>query len=177
MLKKLSSREKYILAAVIFVILLSLLYTVLIEPMMARRRDMNNRIGIVKAKLRKSLALMKDKSGIEQEYDHFTSRLKQAVNDEQVVTVVLDELEKAAQRTGVSITSMRPKPAKQKQYFRQFEVEVETESDMAGLMKFIFEIKNSPQLIKIDKLNLNTKGGQQAVLIRAFMLVSKISIG
>jgi Tfp pilus assembly protein PilO len=136
----------------------------------------DNRIGLIKAKLHKSLVLMKDKSRIEDEYAGFTQRLKRAVNDEQAVTVVLDELEKAAQRTGLSITSMRPKPAKQKQYFRQFEVEIETESGMDALIKFIYEIKNSPQLIKIDKLNLNTRGGQQAVSIRASMLISKISI-
>ena len=176
MIRKLSAREKIILNAVIITVALSLIYIILIEPLVARWNNVNSRIGLVKAKLQKSLSLMKDKSKIEAEYNNFTQKLKQSSSDEQEITIVLDELEKAARRSGLRITSMRPKPAKQKEHYRQFEVEIETESDMSSLMRFIYDIKNSPQLIKIDKLNLNTRGGQQAVVIRAAMLISKISL-
>ena len=176
MIRKLSAREKIILNAVIITVVLSLIYIILIEPLVARWNNVNSRIGLVKAKLQKSLSLMKDKSKIEAEYNNFTQKLKQSSSDEQEITIVLDELEKAARRSGLRITSMRPKPAKQKEHYRQFEVEIETESDMSSLMRFIYDIKNSPQLIKIDKLNLNTRGGQQAVIIRAAMLISKISL-
>ena len=176
MLKKLSSREKYILYIVILVVAVSLIYIILIEPLVARWSNVNSRIELIKAKLQKSLSLMKDRSSIEAEYNSFTQKLKQSPSDEQEITIVLDELEKAARRSNLRITSMRPKPAKQKEHYRQFEVEIETESDMSSLMRFIYDIKNSPQLIKIDKLNLNTRGGQQAVVIRAAMVVSKISL-
>jgi Tfp pilus assembly protein PilO len=176
MMKKLSAREKIILCAVIIVVVLSLIYIGLVEPFIARWNNVNNRIDLLKGKLQKSLSLMKDKRSIDVEYESFAGKLKKSPSDEQEMTVVLDELEKAARRSNLKITSMRPKPARQKEYFRQFEVEIETESDMSSLMRFIYDIKNSPQLIKIDKLNLNTRGGQQAVVIRASMLVSKISI-
>ncbi|TRZ52517.1 MAG: hypothetical protein D4S01_02795 [Dehalococcoidia bacterium] len=176
MIRKLSAREKIILNAVIITVVLSLIYIILIEPLVARWNNVNSRIELVKAKLQKSLSLMKDKSKIEAEYNNFTQKLKQSSSDEQEITIVLDELEKAARRSGLRITSMRPKPAKQKEHYRQFEVEIETESDMSSLMRFIYDIKNSPQLIKIDRLNLNTRGGQQAVVIRTAMLISKISL-
>jgi Tfp pilus assembly protein PilO len=176
MIKKLSAREKIILYAVIIIAALSLIYIGLVEPLIARWNNVNSRIEITKAKLRKSLSLIKDKNSIDEEYSRFASRLKKSASDEQEMTIVLDELEKAARRSNLKITSMRPKPARQKEHYRQFEVEIETESDMNSLMKFIYDIKNSPQLIKIDKLNLNTRGGQQAVIIRASMQVSKISL-
>jgi Tfp pilus assembly protein PilO len=176
MIKTLSSREKIILYAVIAIVILSLVYSFLVEPFIARWNNVNNRIDLLKAKLQKSLSLMKDKSNIDAEYESFAGRIKKSPSDEQEMTVVLHELEKAARRSNLKITSMRPKPARQKEYFRQFEVEIETESDMSSLMRFIYDVKKSPQLIKIEKLNLNTRGGQQAVTIRASMLVSKISI-
>ncbi len=176
MFKKLSSREKYILYIVILVVAVSLIYIILIEPLVTRWSNVNSRIELIKAKLQKSLSLMKDKSKIEAEYNNFTQKLKQSPSDEQEITIVLDELEKAARRSSLRITSMRPKPARQKEHYRQFEVEIETESDMSSLMRFIYDIKNSPQLIKVDKLNLNARGGQKAVVIRAAMLISKISL-
>jgi Tfp pilus assembly protein PilO len=176
MIKKLSAREKIILYAIIIITALSLIYVVLAEPLIARWNNVNSRIELTKAKLQKSLSLIKDKSRIDAEYENFVGRIKKGLSDEQEMTIVLGELEKAASKSNLKITSMRPRPARQKEYYRQFEVEIETESDMSSLMKFIYDIKNSPHLIKIDKLNLNTRGGQQAVTIRATMLVSKISL-
>jgi Tfp pilus assembly protein PilO len=176
MLKKLSPREKIILYAVIMTVTLSIAYITLVEPLIARWNNVNSRIELAKAKLQKSLSLIKDKSKIDKEYASFAGRLKKSPTEEQEMTIVLDELEKTARRSNLKITSMRPKPARQKEYYKQFEVEIETESDIGSLMRFIYDIKNSPQLIKIDKLNLNTRGGQQSVVIKSSMLISKISL-
>jgi len=43
-------------------------------------------------------------------------------------------------------------------------------------MKFIYDTKSSPQLIKIDKLNLNTKSSQHGTTIRSSMVISKIAL-
>jgi Tfp pilus assembly protein PilO len=176
MLKKPSSIEKNILYTVILVVVLSAACVVLVGPLVIRWDNVNSRIELTKTRLRQSLSLMKDKDMIEKEYDSLTQRLKQGESDEQEITIVLDELEKAASRSNIRITSMRPRPVKQKEHYRQFEIEIKTESDMSSLMGFIYDIKGSPYLIKIDKLNLDARGSQQSVLIRAAMLVSKISV-
>ena len=71
---------------------------------------------------------------------------------------------------------MRPKPAQDKEYYKRFIVDIETESDMNALMKFIYDTKNSRQLLKIDRLNLNTRSSQEGVIIRASMSISRVSI-
>jgi Tfp pilus assembly protein PilO len=176
MLKKLSVRERNILYALITIVCIVLIYIILVEPLFMRWNDVNDKIGIQKARLKKSLSLIKDKNNIEAEYDSYAERLKKRHNDEQEMTLVLDEIEKTARRSNLKITSMRPKPQRQSQHYTRFEVEIETESDMDSLMRFIYDIKNSPQLIKIDRLNFNTRGSHQAVLIRAVMLISKIAL-
>jgi len=64
---------------------------------------------------------------------------------------VLNEIETLATNSNVRIVSMRPKPAQDLDYYKRFAVEIETESDMQSLMKFIFGLKNSPQLLKVDR--------------------------
>jgi Tfp pilus assembly protein PilO len=71
---------------------------------------------------------------------------------------------------------MRPKPAQDKDYYKRFVVEIETESDMNSLMKFIYDVKESSQLLKVDKLRLNAKSSEYDVVIRASMVISKVAL-
>ena len=106
----------------------------------------------------------------------FAQKLKAKGSDEQELTHILNAIEGYARSSGTSIVSMRPKPSADMGYYKRFIVEIETESDMSSLMKFIFEVKRSPQLLKIEKLNLNSKSSQGGVIIRASMIISKIAL-
>ncbi len=176
MLEKLSDREKKILTAVIVVTAAVICYSFLIEPLFTRWKNTENRTKTLKVKLKKSLMLIKDKQKVDAEYAEYEKKLRSKGSDEQDMTVILDELEKIASRCGVKIASMRPKPAKRKDYYRKFTVEIETQSDMNSLMKFIYDIKHSKQMLKIERFNLNTKSSQQGVIIRASIIISKIVI-
>ena len=174
MLKRLSKREKRILVSVIVVTIIGLSYNFLIEPLFARWMKTNRKIEVIKIKLKKSLLLIKEKQKVDAEYSIYEQKLKSKGSNEQDITLILDEIEKVATGSGLRITSMRPKPPDHKDYYSRFTVEIETESDMNSLMKFIYDIKNSPQVLKIEKLNLNTRSSQQGVAIRASMLISKL---
>ncbi len=176
MLKQMSKREKKILVSVVLVTIIGLCYNFLIEPLFMRWRSTNSRIEIVKVKLKKSLSLIKDKQKVDAEYLKYEKKLKSKGSDEQDISLILDEIEKAASGSGLSITSMRPKPPRHKDYYSKFTVEIETESGMNALMQFIYRIKNSGQMLKIEKLSLNTRSSQQGVAIRSSMLISKLTI-
>ncbi len=174
MLKKLSRREKRILISVITVTAIGLCYNFLAEPLFMRWRNADSRVELIKVKLKKSLSLIKEKQKIDKEYSIYEQKLKSKGSNEQNVILILDEIEKIASRSGVKITSMRPKPPEQKDYYSRFTVKIETESAMNSLMRFIYDIKNSKQILKIEKLNINTRSSQQGVAIRASMLISKL---
>jgi len=176
MLKQLSQREKRILISVIAVTILGLCYNFLVEPLFTRWSNANNRIELTKVKLKKSLSLIKEKQKVDAQYLTYEQKLKSRGSDEQDITLILDEIEKVASRSSLNITSMRPKPPNQKDYYSKFTVEIETESNMDSLMKFIYQIKNSPQMLKMERLNLNTRSSQQGVMIRASMVISKLVI-
>ncbi len=174
MLKQLSEREKRILIAVIVITITGLCYNFFLEPLFMRWRSTNRKIGLTKIKLKKSLSLIKERRKVDEEYAAYEEKLKSKGSNEQDISLILDEIEKVASRSGLNITSMRPRPPIQKDYYNKFAVEIETESDMNSLMKFIYHIKNSPQMLKIEKLNLNTRSSQRGVAIRASMFISKI---
>jgi Tfp pilus assembly protein PilO len=141
-----------------------------------RWKDIDSQTRLTKVKLQKSLSIIKDKERIDKEYAAYADRLKPKSSDEEELTSILNELETLARNANLKIVSMRPRQPKDMDYYKTFTVEADTESDMGSLMKFIYDVKNSQQLIKIDKLNINTKSSQEGVIIKAAMVISKISL-
>jgi Tfp pilus assembly protein PilO len=176
MLDNLSKRERHIAYIATAIIVSGLLYVLAIGPFMARLNTVNEKIEATKLDLEKSLALMQVKKDIDSEFSLYADRLKIRGGNEQEMTHILNELESIARESGVKIVSIRPKPAEEKDYYRRFEVEIETESQMSSLMSFIYYLKNSSQLIKVDKLNLNTGSVKSRPMIRTVMVVSKIAL-
>ncbi|MFC1807534.1 type 4a pilus biogenesis protein PilO [Candidatus Omnitrophota bacterium] len=175
-LNRLSAREKNITFFLIAIVAISLVYSFFLEPLYKRFKRVNSEITLTKIKLQKYASIIKDKSVIDKEFEEYANKLRSIGTDEQEMTKILNELETIASSSGVNIVSMRPKPAKGKEYYKRFVVEIETESDMNSLMKFIYKTKNSPQVLKTDKLNINTKSDKSGVIIRASLLISKISL-
>ncbi|NQT95817.1 MAG: type 4a pilus biogenesis protein PilO [Candidatus Omnitrophica bacterium] len=176
LLNKLSPREKNILYVVIGVVIIALSYNFLIGPLINQWNSINRNIKLSKIKLQKSLSVIKKKPEIDKEYATYAARMKSKGSDEQDITQILNELETLSRKANLKITSMRPKPSKDKGYYKRFVVEIETESPMQSLMKFIYDVKNSPQLLKVDRLNLSTKSSQEGTLIRSSMVISKVVI-
>jgi len=175
-LNKLSKREKKILYAVIALVTLVLIYNFLVDPLINQWSSVNRQIKLTKIKLQKSLSAIKKKAEVDKEYAVYASKMQSKGSDEQDITQILNELETLARKSQAKITSMRPKPSKDKGYYKRFVVEIETESAMQSLMKFIYDVKNSPQLLKVSRLNLNTKSSQEGTLIRSSMVISKVVI-
>lgn len=175
-LTKMTARERAILYASTAIIALSLIYNFLIEPLIKRWNEVNQEINLVKVRLQQSLSTIKDKDRIDKEYAVYAERLKPRGSDEQEMTYILDGIEKLARNSNLKIVNIKPKPPQDKKFYKQFMVGLETESDMRSLMKFIYDVKNSPLLLKVDRLNLNTKSSQAGIVIRASIAISKISI-
>lgn len=175
-LNRLTSRERNILYLLSSVALLSLVYNFLIEPIFKNYSNINREIILIKAKLQKSLSIIQEKEKIDKEYTLYAERLKPKASDEQEITHILNNLEVLARNANLKIINMNPKPAQEKDFYKRFLVDIETESDMGSLMRFIYDVKNSPLALKIDRLNLNTRTAQTDVIIRASMVISKITL-
>lgn len=176
LLDKLTPREKGILYFLIAVILLSVAYNFLAESLYKYWKNTNREISLMKGKLSQSLSIIRNKENIDKEYAVYADRLKFRGTDEQEITTMLNGIETIARNANLKIVNMKPKPPQAKEFYVRYMVEIETESDMTSLMKFIYDTKNSPLLLKVDRLGLNTKMRQADVVIRATLVISRISI-
>lgn len=175
-LERLTGREKTILYALAVLITLFLIYNFMIEPFFKKWNNIGLETKLVRVKLQKAISIIKDKNEIDKEYDLYAVKLKPRGSNEQETTFILNELEILARTSNLKIVNMRPKPPKDRDYYKRFIVNIETESNMRSLMMFIYKVRNSEQLLKIDRLRLHTKSAEEGLLIKASMVISKITI-
>jgi len=173
---RLTKREKIILYSVVAVVAVSLIYSFAIEPLYRRWVRSNQDLSLAKIRLHKSLSVIANKEKTDAEYALYSERLMTAGSDEQEMTAILNTLEVIARSAGLKIINIKPKPAQDKQFYSRFIVDLETESDMRGLMKFIYDTRNSPLMLKVDRLSLNTKSSRDGLVIRASLTISKFSL-
>jgi Tfp pilus assembly protein PilO len=139
-------------------------------------KNLDDQLMLAKARLRESLAVIKEKGQIDSEYAAYEERLRFKGSQEQEITQLLNGLEILANNANIKIVNMKPRTPQDKNFYMRFAVEVETESNMSSLMRFIYDLKNSSLLLRIDRLNLNTKTSQNNTVILASMVISKIAI-
>jgi Tfp pilus assembly protein PilO len=155
-------------------IVASLAYNFILEPLGKRWTALNNEIRIMQLKLKKSTQTLKRRIEIMERYENISSYVgKTRGSDEEEITILLSELERLASTSSARITDIKPRPPKLHEYYKKYSIEVESEGDIATLTKFIYEIQNSPQLLSIEKVSINMKSGAGSYL-KTYMLVTKI---
>jgi len=168
-----SKRERKILIICVSVIGASLIYNFILEPLVTKWTELDSRIEASSLRLRKGREIIKRRLQIAEQYKDISSFVaEQAASDEEEIAVLLGEVEKLANSSGARITDIKPRPVKEEGFYKRYVVEVESEGDISRFSKFIFEIQNSPHILKIEKLSIGMKRGGSDQL-RATMLISK----
>ncbi|MFH1355016.1 MAG: hypothetical protein ABIH19_02585 [Candidatus Omnitrophota bacterium] len=76
---------------------------------------------------------------------------------------ILPELENLAKNSGIRIIDIRPRTPKRGNLFTETLIELKTEADVAGYLKFIYNIENSLLLLKVQEFRLDSKPGTQVL--------------
>jgi len=173
-LSKLSKREKSILLGCAAVVVVSILYNLIFEPLVKTWSNLNKQIKGSKLKLKKGKQIVRRSTEIAAHYDKIASFIPQGKgSDEEEITNLLSEIEQLARSAGSRITDIKPRKVKDTGYYKRYIVEVESEGDINGFTKFIYEIQNSSQLLKVEKLSIGMTRASGGVL-KANMVISKI---
>lgn len=172
---KLSQREKRLFYLTISLIAILFIYRFVIKPVVVNWKDLNEKISVSSLKLEKSRKILNLKSRIQRDYENYASSVKMAGSEEEEMAKFLTEIESLARFSSVHISGIKPLPIKKVDFYKKYVVELEAEGDIKQVSKFIYDIQNSPQLLKIDKFSLRTKGAGTN-LLKCNILVSKILI-
>ena len=126
-------------------------------------------------KLEKYLHLLSQKGKIQQEFDKFSQGLKAKASEEKEMAEILGQIEDLSRRASVNISQIKPQGFKDFKTYKEFLVEIKAEAKIEDLSQFIYNLQNSPQLIKTKKLLLNTKTASPDIL-EVTILIAKISL-
>lgn len=170
-----SKREKTFFTIALSIISLGILYAFVIEPLYKAYSRLNQEINIKQVKLGKNLKLIKEKDIVTEEFKKYSQQLKTKGSDEEEMAVVLSEIEKIGKATGVYLSDVKPQKIKDMDFYKIMLVEIKFQADMQTLSKFIYELGNSVLLLKVSRLQVNSKGGDSS-LVEGAIEVSKISL-
>jgi len=173
-LAKLSQKEKTGLFISMILVSLVILDRLILTPINDRIQQINREIKINEKQLAMGLRNLNQKELVSSEYNKYASYLKNSGSDEETTTAILSEIENLAQKSGVSLIAMKPQQAQNIDFHKEYTIEVEAEGSMDALVRFLYELNASPQLLRAEKLRLNLKDKDSSV-VKATIQITKIS--
>jgi Tfp pilus assembly protein PilO len=174
-LERLTKRERVLVYATVAVVGAAIGYALIFEPLANLRRRLNAQVEEAALKLNKSLDLLRREKTVKEQFRKYAVYAKSLGTDEQAIAYLLKAIEEKATLSAVRISNIRPRPVKDKGSYKEFSFEVVAESDLEEIFKFVYELQNSQDILKVRKLTLTLKSPEQQVL-KASMEISKISV-
>jgi hypothetical protein len=173
MQKILNKREKIVLYITVGIIIFSIAFNLFIGPALSRNETLNKEINIVRLKLNKYLNLLSQKEYIQDKYNKFSASLKLDGSGEDTFVGALSEIEGLAKASNISILDVRPQSPKILDLYKENLIELRTEGQIEGYLKFIYNIENSLSLLKIKRFQLNAK--PNTALLEGSFSISQLS--
>jgi len=170
-----SKREKTFFIITVSVVILSLVFSFVIEPLYKKHIQVEQEIRVKELRLIKNLKLMREKDIITKGFEKYSDRLKTKSSNEEEMASVLSEIEKIGKKAGIYLSNVKPQRIKDMNFYKILLVEIKFQANMQTLSKFIYNLQNSTSLLKVKRLQINIKGGGSS-LLDGVLRISKISL-
>lgn len=174
-IKHLSKRERKIFYLAILIIVGVLSYITVIEPLWQKWQELNKSISSQEIQLLKNLKILAQRDVIAQLYDKYAENIKMKGSVEEETAVILREIENIARTSNTYITDIKPLRVQDMEFYKEYYVELESEGSISNLARFIYDLQNSKQILKVKYLRLNPKD-ETAEVLKGYMIVTKILI-
>ena len=162
------------IAAVVFLVVMGL--GVVMGPVRNRFLALDESIVVQEKKAARNLRVLSpaSKDAAISEYQAFGNAIPRRGSSAEETAAMLAELEKHALELGVVTTATKQREPKLEKDFEEYQVEIEIEANMKQLVSFLYGIESSSQLLRVDRLALESKGSSERGSFRGSLLVSKV---
>lgn len=152
----LQKREKIILWSCLILIGITMLYVFAVEPYFKYWQRIDTTLKAKQQLLSKSKGLMAQKESLANNYSRLRKLLPaQGAIDEYTSRFII-KIEKISQDARVrKINSITPLPVKQAAGYQLIEAQVNMEADVSSLTRFLYELANGRNLMRIESLQVN----------------------
>ncbi|MFH1220220.1 MAG: hypothetical protein V1694_07175 [Candidatus Eisenbacteria bacterium] len=173
-LNRLSNKERLLLGLTMALVGLALWCSYLLAPMIKEWKRVSNEVSLKELAYRKYALVASRQAAVQQRYRQAVTQLKARGSDQEQMALFLKEIEALA-RDKVNITNIRPRSVTDLRTHKRFNVEIDCESTMEPLVRFIYEAERSRSMLRIERLRIQTKSGETG-LLEVSMLLSRISV-
>ncbi len=161
----LSRRERYIFIVAVAFLGLAILYGLVFRPFFRKWKGLDSEIIAKSIEFKKGLRLLKDKDVIIDQYNTYARSLKG-------MSEILSYIEKEADSSGIKTANIRPRPAIQKAFYKEYVIELEIEGDFPAINEFAAGLIKLPAYISIKKFDLRSTG-EVSSRLKGTLILSK----
>lgn len=106
-------------------------------------------------------------------FDTLSRQIQAEIPVEREESQFLTEIGKAASNANVHISTMNPRPFKDFGSFKELSVEIEMETNLGNLTRFLYDIKKSSVVLVANQLSLQPKS-ERSALLKGHLIISTI---
>ena len=173
----LSANEKKVLAFASLIVLLALFDRLLVGPSLNRLHEIDDSIVKEESTVEQNMRFLARREQIVKEAETYKSFYTKTVRtEEEVIGDFLKKIEFLASQSEVTLIKVSPDGQDyQKDYLKYF-INLDCSGKMESLTNFMYAVNNSPELLKVEKMNLFANA-RDAEKIQASIRISKMIMG
>jgi hypothetical protein len=175
-ISNLSKRERMVLYSCLIFVSLALLDRLIISPAFTKKKLIEEKIKNKKLMIKKDLYFLSLKEKIDFEVSKYKDYFrKEKKSPDEEMNSLLKLIEDIARRTGVDLLYIKPAGFKSSKAQNEFYIDLTCQGKMPNIVRFIYRIESSPQLLNIEKFTLSAIE-EGSPLAQCRMTILKISI-
>ena len=164
--QNLQPRERLFIGGAGAALVLILFFTFVIDPLFKHAADLDRQIVTARRQLNELRTMQKDYQRQKSVVDSINSQLKKQQN-----FAIFSRLEELAGQTGIrnKILYMKPTVSTPSEVYNEESVEVKMEGvTLEQLVRYLHQVENSPQLLKIKRLEIKPRFDNRQILTATF---------
>jgi Tfp pilus assembly protein PilO len=164
---------KTILTILAIVIVLLIAYKKIIIPFMKNWSNQTAQIKTQKTLIKKYKTALESRDILNEEFSSLSQKIQAKLPSEREESQFLNEIGKVASQTSVHIATMNPLPLKELGSFKELSVEINLETNLGNLVRFLHQMRESSVVLVANHLNLEPKEKRSA-LLKGKLVISTI---
>jgi len=168
---KVKNREKALAVATATVLATAIIFTVVVEPQLKKRKELAQNLHQLQIRLVKTKGDLLVKDRIDQIYSQ-TEPLITTIGTEQQISAFTRQLSEMYSTLNVKIRSVRILPSVKEPFYRRLSIRIEMAGHIRDFLRFIKAVESNPNPIRIEQVDLKAQEYRDNVYVS--VIVSKV---
>jgi hypothetical protein len=175
-LSKLTKRERTGLLIVAAIALVAAIHFLVWRPLAGAFARYDEEIEKLGSKVARNLKILTPAStnAVLSDYRKYGECIRKRASTAEENSGMLTEIESLASQSGVALAATKPREPRIEDYYEEYAVEIDVESTPKELVRFLYGLEQSTQLLRAQRLTLDAKAGGDAGRIKGGLMVTKV---